>query len=158
MKQKKQKIVWGVMVLLTQIWLMSCAGGHVSENGIFQDGHKELKSSLVGSWRIINPNYELMGEELYTFYAENKKVKLKVKGKERKMERFDSSDGLSFSFEYLNDLGERIYVAGQFKSSAKEALVLLQEPMSSMPVSLNSLLLQRGTPEVKTVVASTVKN
>lgn len=158
MKQIKHKMVWAVMILLTQVWLMSCAGGHVSENGIFQDGHKELKSSLVGSWRIINPNYELMGEELYTFYAENKKVRLKVKGEERKMERFDSPDGLSFSFEYLNELGERVYVAGQFKSSAKESLVLLQEPVSSMPTSLNSLLLQRGAPEVKTVVASTVKN
>lgn len=145
-------------IILTQAWLVSCAGGHVSENGIFQHGHKELKSSLVGSWRIINPDYELMGEEQYTFYEEDKKVKLKVKGKEREMERFDSSNGLSFSFEYLNEAGERIYVTGQFKSSARESLILYREPLGTVSASLSSLLLQRSKPEVKTVVASSAKN
>ncbi len=148
----------GIIVVLTQVWFVSCAGGHVSENGIFQDGHKELKSSLVGSWRMVNPDYEVVGEELYTFYTEDKKVKLKVEGKERKMERFDSPDGLSFSFEYLDDQGERIYVAGQFKSAARESLVLYREPMSGMSASLSAIHLQRGMPEVKTVVASTNKN
>ncbi|GAB5527234.1 MAG: hypothetical protein Roseis2KO_51060 [Roseivirga sp.] len=151
-------MVLGMAIILTQTWLVSCAGGHVSENGIFQHGHKELKSSLVGSWRIINPDYELMGEEQFTFYEEDKKVKLKVKGKEREMERFDSSDGLSFSFEYRNDAGERIYVAGQFKSSAKESLILFQEPLGTVSTNLSSLLLQRSKPEVKTVVASSAKN
>lgn len=147
-----------MMIVFTQIWFASCAGGHVSENGIFQDGHKELKSSLVGSWRMVNPDYEVVGEELYTFYTEDRKVKLKVEGKERKMERFDSPDGLSFSFEYVDNEGERIYVAGQFKSASRESLVLYREPMTGLSVSLSAIHLQRGRPEVKTVVASTNKN
>lgn len=158
MKKGRKKLINVVLVLLAQVWLFSCSGGHVTQNGLFQHGHKELKSSLIGSWRIINPGYELMGEELYTFYAENNKVKLKVKGKETEMERFDSSNGLSFSFEFLDDKKERVYVVGQFKSNAKQSLVLLQEPMSSMPVNLSSVFLEKGRPETKSVVAGSLKN
>lgn len=147
-----------MVIIFTQTWLVSCAGGHVSENGIFQNGHRELKNSLVGSWRMINPAAELLGEESYTFYKENKDVRLKVMGKERAMERFDSSDGLSFSFEYTDDLGEKIYVLGQFKSSAKQSLMLMREPEDRLKASLSSILLQRREAEVKTVVASTTKN
>ena len=160
--QKQAKRSIGVLLLfVTQFWLVSCAGGHVSGNGIFENGHKELKESLVGSWRVINPEKTLVGDELYTFYMDekNKRIRLKVEGKERVMTTFDSLDGLSFSFEYVDGEGDRVFVVGQFKSSLRESLVMMREPVSKLKASMGgSISLQKRQTETKTVVASTGKN
>lgn len=151
------------MLCLTQLWLVGCAGGHVSGNGIFENGHKELKESLVGSWRVISNEAELVGEELYTFYMDekNKRVRLKVEGKEAVITSFDSIDGLAFTFEYLDAQGDRVLVVGQFKSTARKSLMMMREPVSSLKASLSesgAVSLQKRETATKTVVADNRKN
>ena len=161
MKKQANKLFGVLMLCVFQLWLVGCAGGHVSGNGIFENGHKELKESLVGSWRVINPNAELVGEELYTFYMDekNKRVRLKVEGEERVMTSFDSIDGLAFTFEYLDAKGDRVLVVGQFKSIARESLMMLREPVSKLKASLGGTVsLQKRQAETKTVVAGKTKN
>lgn len=141
--------------LVIQLTLISCSGGFVSQNGIFENGHKELKESLVGSWRIVKIEGEIVGEELYEFYKQDKDVALKVNGVERAIDRFDSSNGLSFTFEYLNGEGGRVFVAGQFKTAAKKSLILLEEPTGfSMERLHTAITLERRSKEVARVVAS----
>ncbi len=143
------------IILIVQLTLMSCSGGFVSQNGIFEDGHKELKESLIGSWRIMKMEGEIVGQELYEFYREDKAVALKVNGMERSIERFDSTDGLSFTFEYLNGEGGRVFVAGQFKTAAKQSLVLLEEPASISTQRLyTTITLERRSKHSERVVAS----
>lgn len=139
--------------LVLSIVFMSCAGGHVSQNGLFENDHKELKESLVGSWQIMNAEYEISGQEMYEFYKEDKKVKVKVLGVSREMERFDSSDGLTFSFEYKNGEGKMIFVLGQFKSYDRQELIAMQELPPSMPGSLSVIRLEKGHKAVTQVVA-----
>jgi len=114
---------------------MSCAGGHVSQNGLFQKDHKELKESLVGIWQVANA-----GRDVYEFYKEGNDVKLKVLGVATEMERFDSTDGLTFSFEYKNASGETTFVLGQFKSYQRlEFLAIEESPASQKAQSMLSL-------------------
>ena len=142
------------LVLLVQLALTNCSGGYVSQNGIFEKGHKELKESLVGSWRIVKTDGELIGEELYEFFKEEKGVSLKVNGVEREIERFDSSDGLSFTFEYVNGDEMKVFVVGQFRSSAKKVLMLIEEPTGLASGGLHSsLTLERRSKQTETVVA-----
>ena len=149
------KVLTKMILALVMVWsLSSCSGGFVSQNGIFENGHKELKESLDGSWRIVKTDGGLIGEELYEFYKDAKDVSLKVNGVEREIERFDSSDGQSFTFEYQNGEAQRVFVVGQFKSSAKRVLTLLEEPMNvGKEGRLASLTLERRTKQTETVVA-----
>lgn len=142
------------LVLLVQLALTNCSGGHMANNGIFEKGHKELKEALVGSWRIVKTDGELIGEELYEFFKEEKEVSLKVNGVERAIERFDSSDGLSFTFEYVNGDEKKVFVVGQFKSSARSVLMLIEEPTDLESGGLHSsLTLERRSKQTETVVA-----
>ncbi len=142
------------LILLVQLALTSCSGGFVSQNGLFEDGHKELKNSLVGSWRIVKTDGELIGEELYEFFKEDKEVSLKVNGVERTIERFDSSDGLSFTFEYKSGEEQKVFVVGQFRSTAKKVLMLMEEPMGLVAGRMHtSLTLEKRSKQAETVVA-----
>ena len=142
------------LVLAMQWSLSSCSGGFVSQNGIFENGHKELKETLVGSWRIVKTDGELIGEEWYEFYKDEKEIGLKVNGVERKIERFDSEGGLSFTFEYLNGENAKVFVVGQFRSSARRTLTLIEEPMGAEMGGLySSLTLERRLKQAETVVA-----
>lgn len=156
MKKGKQVLIMSTIAILVQMSLYNCAGGHVSDNGLFQSGHKELKNSLLGSWVVSNSDKDLLGEEFFSFSNGDKSLMLEVNGIEKQIERFDSADGLSFSFEYLDDQGERIYVLGQFKSFAKQSLVLMQENSSIR--SSGSLWLERGQGQKSTVVAANTKD
>lgn len=141
------------MNLVLIFTLMNCAGGHVSQNGIFENDHRELKEALVGSWQIINPGVEVAGREMYEFYREERKVKLKVLGEEVAVERFDSPDGLSFTFEYKLADDKPIYVVGQFKSYQRKELVCMQELPSVLPESLSVIRLEKRPKAQATVVA-----
>ncbi|GAB5525964.1 MAG: hypothetical protein Roseis2KO_38360 [Roseivirga sp.] len=123
---------------------MSCAGGHVSQNGLFEKDHKELKESLVGSWQILNTQQGVSGQEMYQFYKDDKKVKLKVMGVEREMERFDSIDGITFSFEYKIEEDKKIYVLGQFKSYQRKELLAMQELPDGLHQSLSMVKQETG--------------
>lgn len=142
--------------VLCSMIFMSCAGGNVSQNGLFENDHKELKESLIGSWQIVNQEYDVAGQEMYEFYQDAKKVKLKVMGVEREMERFDSSDGLTFSFEYNNEEAKKIYVLGQFKSYERRELVAMQELPASLAESLSVIRLEKR-PKVQTEVVAGLK-
>jgi len=150
-----RKVLTMMSLVLIATWtLSSCSGGFVSQNGIFENGHKELKESLVGSWRIVKTDGGLIGEEMYEFYQGAKEVALKVNGVEREIKRFDSSDGQSFTFEYLDSNKEKVFVVGQFRSSAKKVLMLLEEPTNSKRLGLHtSLTLERRTIQTETIVA-----
>ena len=143
------------LIIVTQCWSTSCSGGYVTQNGIFENGHKELKESLIGSWRIMNPDASLVGEQVYEFCKNSRNIQLKVNGVIRKMERFDSTHGLSFTFEYLNDVMERVYVVGQFKSYARNVLLIVEGHGS---ININSLqsqvMLEKGMGSTESVVVS----
>lgn len=129
--------------LIVSLVFVSCAGGHVSDNGIFQNDHKELKESLVGSWKITNEGSEAAGREMYEFYKEDKQMQLKVLGQPVTMERFDSPDGLSFTFEYLPADGKVVHVVGQFKSYQRKDLVCMQELPAPLSEMLSVIRLQK---------------
>jgi hypothetical protein len=153
MKRERKTTVMAGLGLVFSIVFMSCAGGHVSQNGLFENDHRELKESLLGSWQIMNAEYEIAGQEMYEFYKEDKKVKVKILGVNREMERFDSPDGLTFSFEYKNEEGKTIFVLGQFKSYDREELIAMQELPPSLPGSLSVIRLEKGHKAVTQVVA-----
>lgn len=102
----------------------------------------------------MSPDAKLIGSELFEFYNDNKKIKLKVNGKDQEVKRLDSDGGLSFTFEYLNENGQKMYVVGQFKSSAMKSLVLMQEAVGDSNSSLNSILLEKRSGKSETVAVN----
>ncbi len=105
----------------------SCADGYVTQNGFLEKGHKELKESLVGDWRVIDKDLKIPGSIVYEFFKGDKgKLKLKINGEEASIERFDSVDGLSFTFHFTDGAKNSNYVYGQFKSYAKKELIVYQ--------------------------------
>lgn len=141
-ERKISALIYLSLVLSTA--LMSCAGGHVSQNGLFEKDHKELKESLVGSWQILDEQHEGFGQEMYQFYKDDKKVKLRVMGVEREMERFDSTDGITFSFEYKIEEDKRIFVLGQFRSYQRKELLAVQELPDGLQQSLSMVKQKKG--------------
>lgn len=141
-ERKISALIYLSLVLSTA--LMSCAGGHVSQNGLFEKDHKDLKESLVGSWQILDKQGEGAGQEMYQFYKDEKKVKLRVLGVEREIERFDSADGITFSFEYKIEEDKRIYVLGQFKSYQRKELLAMEELPGGLHQSLSMVKQQKG--------------
>ena len=138
---------------LVMLSLMNCAGGYATDNGIFENDHKELKEALVGSWHIVNPEVEVAGTEMYEFYREKKEVKLKVLGNHAEIQRFDSPDGLSFTFEYAFAEGEPVHVVGQFKSGLRNELVCMQELPTELPDSMSVIILQKRSSAASAAVA-----
>ena len=138
---------------LVMMSLMNCAGGFVSNNGIFENDYKALKEALVGSWQIVNPEYEVAGKEMYEFYREKKEVKLKVLGETAEIQRFDSPDGLSFTLEYAMADGKPTHVIGQFKSYERKNLVCMQEVPAGLPESLSVIRLEKRAKAEQSVIA-----
>jgi hypothetical protein len=143
---KKKVSVLRNLSLILSVVCMSCAGGNVSHNGLFENDHKELKESLVGSWGTADA-----GPELYAFYKEGKAVKLRVRGVKTKMERFDSPDGLTFSFEYRDQSDHVVFVLGQFKSYQRQAFIAVEEVSGMKEAGSVLSLAKRG----KSVVIET---
>lgn len=105
--------------------LSSCAGGHVTRNGIFQDHHQPTKEGLVGEWRTFNEELDIPGGVVYKFFKDDKgKVGLEVNGEEVEMRYFDTYDQLSISFHYLDKNRNDFYVFAQFKSYSKDQLLI----------------------------------
>ncbi|MCE7993900.1 MAG: hypothetical protein HEP71_18070 [Roseivirga sp.] len=144
MKRERKISTLIYLSLVFSMALMSCAGGHVSQNGLFEKDHKELKESLVGSWQVLDRQYGEQGQEIYEFYRDDKKVKLRVLGIEREIERFDSADGITFSFEYKIEEGKKIYVLGQFKSYQKKELLAMEELPDGLQKSLSMVKREKG--------------
>lgn len=132
--------------MVLSVVCMSCAGGNVSQNGLFENDHRELKESLVGVWGLANA-----GEEIYEFYKEGKEVKLRVMGVETEMAHFDSPDGLTFSFEYKKGSGNATFVLGQFKSYQRQGLLAIEDS----PVSQKAGPMLNLEKRIKTVVVVT---
>ena len=128
---------------LVMLSLMNCAGGYVTDNGIFQNDQKELIETLVGSWQVVSPEVEVDGTAVYEFYRDKKEVKLKVLGNQAEIQRFDSSDGLSFTIEYALADGEPVYLVGQFKSGMRNELVCMQQGSTELSESLSVMKLQK---------------
>ncbi len=144
MKNKGKSTYLIYLTLMLAMVLSSCAGGDISQNGIFEKDHKDLKQSLVGSWQLVDQGSKVPGPEMYEFYKENKKVKLRVRGVEREMERFFSADGVTFSFEYKIEDNKKIYVLGQFRSYERKELLATQEMPDGMHLSLSMIKKQTG--------------
>ncbi len=134
------------LLILVQCTLASCTGGYVTKNGLFEDGHQQLKEALVGKWRVVRQEGAFLGEEKYMFYQSKKDLKLEVNGLETEIERFDSQDGLSFTFQYDNVNDERILVVGQFRSFDMKILMIIEEPDFNSPKSLQASLTMENRP------------
>ena len=145
MWNRNYKGLLGLLVLV-QCTLASCTGGYVTKNGLFEDGHRQLKEALVGKWRIVRQEGDILGEEKYVFYQSKKALKLEVNGVETEIERFDSADGLSFTFQYNNEDNERILVVGQFRSFAMKVLMIMEEPDAKRLGSLQASLTMENRP------------
>ena len=151
---------WTMCVLAVLLAVGSgCSGEIVTHAGLFENDHKELKQALLGSWQIVNTEYDVAGQEMYEFYHDQKnRVKLKVMGMEAAIQNFDSPDGLDFTFEYVIKDKAPVYVVGQFKSYERKVLVCLQEPEESMPSSLSVINLEKRQKPKTEVVAVVKKN
>lgn len=144
MKRERKISTLIYLSLVFSVVLTSCAGGHVSQNGLFERDHKELKESLVGSWQVPDRQNADGGQEVYEFYKDDKKVKLRVLGIEREIERFDSADGITFSFEYKIEENKKIYVLGQFKSYQRKELLAMEELPDGLHKSLSMIKREKG--------------
>lgn len=144
MKRERKISTLIYLSLVFSVILTSCAGGNVSQNGLFERDHKELKESLVGSWQMLDKQNGVDGQEMYEFYKDDKKVKLRVLGIEREIERFDSADGVTFSFEYKIEENKKIYVLGQFKSYERKELLAMEELPDGLHKSLSMIKREKG--------------
>ncbi len=115
-----------ILIGLICIFLISsCAGGHVTRNGIFQDHHQLTKEELVGEWRVVNEELAMPGAVVYKFFKDDKgKVALNVNGEQVQMRYFDVYDNLSVSFHYLDKNKNDFFVYAQFKNYLKNELVI----------------------------------
>lgn len=162
MKEDVVRISFIGLGILVLFLATSCSGGYVTRNGLLQDGHKELKASLVGDWRVIDKDFSVPGPIVYEFYkGEKGKFGLKVNGEEAVMERFDSVDGLSFTFHFKDKDQEENYVYGHFKSYAKSELIIYQGKTSDSNMKqVEASVSDNETFKVlsRVVVASNTKN
>ncbi len=129
--------------LTCSIFLISCTGGFVTHNGFLENGQKEFKESLVGKWQIILEEQDMIGPTLYEFYKDKKRnVKLRVNGLDVKMEGLNSFDGMFFDFKYADGNGKEVSVFCNFRSYAKNRLVVTHDTLrANKTTDLSAMLL-----------------
>ncbi len=145
-----------ILIGLICIFLISsCAGGHVTRNGIFEDHHQSTKEELVGEWRAVNTEVAIPGEVVYKFFKDEKgKVALKVNGESVEMRYFDAYDNLSVSFHYLDKNKNDFFVYAQFKNYLKNELVIHSSNVTDANGAQASLAKDDSSFLLKKIVAS----
>lgn len=145
-----------IIVGLICIFLVSsCAGGHVTRNGIFQDHHQSTKEELVGEWRMSNEESIIPGQVVYKFFKDGKgKVALNVNGEDVEMRYFDAYDQLSISFHYMDKDKNDVYVFAQFKNYLKNELMIHSENATGGVNEQTSLAKDESRFLLKKVVAA----
>ena len=118
--------------------MTSCQGARVSGNGFLDTRNEVLNEALIGDW-------ETSGEEgvLVQFSETGKELTLKINDEERPMFDFNSDGGIRFSFGYLNEVNDTVFVAAQFKAYNMETLVYLESPQEESSLDIGFLRLDR---------------